>query len=161
MVILRRTCCRSSLPGAIMDVLIKGLLQLQLLPYWGPINLHPKEVYITPCFGGYLLPTFVRYKEHTDPLKHLRRFKHQCGIATNNNTRLLKQFPLSVAGTAVCWYCTLPGIKSFLHGLRWRKNSLRTNWPASIIIKFYIMWPYMSWEGNSTSRTLFPMAKTK
>lgn len=32
--------------GATINELINGLLQLQLLPQWHPLKLHPKELYV-------------------------------------------------------------------------------------------------------------------
>lgn len=43
-------------PVAMIDELILGLLQLCLLPYRCPLNLHQEEVFITPFLEGYLLP---------------------------------------------------------------------------------------------------------
>lgn len=68
------------LTGATLNDLINGLLQLQPLPHWCPLNLQPKEVYITPFFEGYPLPTFVSYRGCTDPFKYLRRSKCNCEI---------------------------------------------------------------------------------
>lgn len=72
------------LPGAKMGELNNGLLQLQSLPQWRPSQIYPEEVHITPFSKWYLLPKFVNYEGYTSSLKHIRRFKRQCRITTNN-----------------------------------------------------------------------------
>lgn len=43
----------------------------------------------------------------TDPLQHLQRCKRQCGATVENDSLILKQFPLFLGGIAYDWYRTL------------------------------------------------------
>lgn len=68
--------------------LINVILDLNPLPDMWPWNLF--LVTVSPLKYG--LPIFVIYPGHTDPLKHLRRFKRQCWATAESDAVLLNNF---------------------------------------------------------------------